>query len=442
MTRLPKIERRHFLSSLGAGVIGGLPLLRPERLFAAVPAPKRLLIAFSPGGLHNNRWKPTGSETAYTLTPVLSPLESVKKDVLIMSGVLYANANMHMQSAGLLTGVATGPASTVAVNWGGGVSIDQVVAQKLAGATKLRSLYLSTMSRDTGDASTRIVYQGAGQTVAPMVDPWAAFQAIFEGVAKPGGESAEQMAQRARRLRWMDTALLDARRLEARVNGEERCRLQKFTASLEEVKASVSKVAVAGSCTPPTLSSRDATGALLGKPTYHAQVPRIAQANMDLVVNALQCDVSRVAVLQYGKFGGGGGDLRFPFDPVNVDEPHHELGHLTTPDALVKLERIHKWYVAQLASLVARLKSIPDGAGTMLDSTLLWWTTDGNDAAAHRSNDVPQFLAGGGVRGGRWLAKNAEPHQKLLTSVAHMMGVATDGFGDRSISTGPSSGLT
>ena len=441
MNKVPAMERRHFLSALGAGLLGGVPLLRPERVFAAVPAPKRLLIAFSPGGLHDNRWKPTGTETSFALTPVLAPLESVRNDLVIMSGIAYLNAKMHMQSAGLLTGVNTGAPSTVAVNWGGGVSIDQVVAQRLAAPTKLKSLYVSTMSQDTADASTRIVYQSPGQTIAPLVDPWVAFQTIFEGVSGGGAESSAQAAQRARRLRWMDTALLDARRLEARVNGDERCRLQRFSASLEEVKSSVASVSVSVGCTPPVLSSRDGVAGLLGRPTFHAQLPRVAQANTNLVVNALQCDVTRVAVLQFGKFGGGGGDLRFPFDPVNVDEPHHELGHLTTPDALVKLDRIHKWYMGQLAALITRLKSIPDGAGTMLDSTLLWWTTDGNDAAAHRSDDVPQFFAGGGLRGGRWLKKNAEPHQKILTSVAQMMGVPTTGFGDTSIATGPSANL-
>jgi hypothetical protein len=111
--------------------------------------------------------------------------------------------------------------------------------------------------------------------------------------------------------------------------------------------------------------------------------------------------------------------------------------------AFVKCER---WFAEQFAYLLDALKARPDleGGGSLLDTSLVLWAKELGDSRLHSCRSVPFLLAGGAggyFRMGRSLQYSAVPHQKLLTSVCHAMGLPIEGFGDVSVSKGPLDGL-
>jgi hypothetical protein len=164
---------------------------------------------------------------------------------------------------------------------------------------------------------------------------------------------------------------------------------------------------------------------------------------MDLMVSALACGLTRVASLQWAHTVAPQ-----VFSWLSASESHHELSHKGDSNtagvaAFVKCER---WFAEQFAYLLDALKARPDmeGGGSLLDTSLVLWAKELGDSRLHSCRSVPFLLAGGAggyFRMGRSLQYTAAPHQKLLTSVCHAMGLPIEGFGDVSLSTGPLDGL-
>jgi hypothetical protein len=175
----------------------------------------------------------------------------------------------------------------------------------------------------------------------------------------------------------------------------------------------------------------------------NANFPAVGKAQMDLMVSALTCGMTRVASLQWSHTVAPQ-----VFTWLGVGEAHHELSHkddsnTTGLAALVKCER---WFAEQFAYLLQSLKDRPDleGGGSMLDSTLVVWAKELGDSRMHDCRSVPFIVAGGAqspFRFGRYLRYSGVPHQKLLTSVCHAMGAPLDTFGDANRSNGPLDGL-
>src|SRR5262249_55733711 len=108
-----------------------------------------------------------------------------------------------------------------------------------------------------------------------------------------------------------------------------------------------------------------------------------------------------------------------------------------------------KWYASQVAYLLDKLDSIPEGDGTVLDHTIVYWTSELGNPAMHDGYDVPMILAGGTkiFRMGRFLTvsdkpynctgpygsmscSNMVPHNQLLVSIQNAFGIQGDTFGD------------
>ena len=138
------LTRRAFLK--GAGVTVALPWLESVRAFGQESAknepPVRLAVMFAGNGFHRTEWWARGEGKSMQLGKVLEPLDKLKEKMLFIRG-LY---NQHSGKGGIHSAM-TGDLLTGAVLEGGGgirsgVSMDQLVAQKIGGATKVPSLVL------------------------------------------------------------------------------------------------------------------------------------------------------------------------------------------------------------------------------------------------------------------------------------------------------------
>jgi hypothetical protein len=160
---------------------------------------------------------------------------------------------------------------------------------------------------------------------------------------------------------------------------------------------------------------------------------------------ALACDITRVASIQWSRSVS---QVRFTWLDTPINEAHHDLSHRSDDDtdAVAKLTRINTWYASQLAGLIARLKAIPEGNGTVFDNTLILWSNElakGNTHSRVGAGYVLAGHAGGALRTGRYLDYTGQslPHNNLLVSLLNAMDVPDRSFGKTDWCTGPLSGL-
>lgn len=442
---LPRLSRRTVLRGLGGAAIA-LPWLEAftprEAAGARLSPPKRFVVMFSANGSLPSLWSPTGGETDFSLSPILSPLESHRDDLVIIKGVDQQGLggdDHQVGIGGMLTGAPLnfGPFAGVGAppaGWAGGPSVDQRIAAVLGNDTKLRSLELGVQV-GSADNWGRMIYRASNQPLPPEDQPAAVYERVFADLHTEPGALARA---RARRASILDTVSGEYGRLQARLGSADRARLDAHLTSIRELEKRLTGPALAehADCTDPSLRPLMA-GA-------NDAFPDVGAQQVDLLVMALACDITRVASLQWSRSVS---QTRFTW--LGIDEGHHDLSHLGDDDAVAvdKLLRINRWYAGQFASLIAKLEAIPEGEGSMLDNTLLFWCNELAKGNVHSHADAPYVLAGragGTVRTGRFLDFGSGvgvPHNNLLVSLLNAMGLPDSTFGKVEWCQGPLPGF-
>lgn len=438
-----KIGRRTVLRAAG-GVLLGLPWL--ESLAAAQPTgqlPKRFVVFFSPNGTVPWNWTPTGTETNFQLSPILSPLAAHQSDIVVISGVdqIQGGAGeQHIQGMGcMLTGMpVNGGGPWNGASWAGGMSVDQVIADQIGAGTKFRSLELGVQVGNGPPGGTptsvwtRMSYRGSNDPLHPENSPYAIFDRVFSDV---DAEEAELARRRALKKSVLDTVRDDYVSLMARIGAADRPRVEAHLSAVRELEESLGLGTNGRTCTPPTLQPGLS---VLSNDNYGA----VGRAQMDLLVIAMACDLTRVGGIQWSHSVG---ETRHRW--LDIHEGHHEISHRGDSDTVAQdqLTRINRWYAEQFAYLLAKLKSVPEGDGTLLDHTIVLWCNELAKGNSHSGTDAPYVLAGrggGSLRTGRFLRYSGHvPHNNLLVSLLNAFGVDRDRFGNPDWCTGPLAGL-
>jgi hypothetical protein len=438
-----RLARRTVLrGALGAAI--GLPWLeamRPRRAGAqTAPAPKRFVVMFSPNGTLPNLWTPSGGETDFTLSPILSPLEAHRDDLVIIQGVDQqgGGGDEHQNGiGGMLTGTGLNPGpfggqQAPPAGWAAGPSVDQRIADAIGGETKLPSLELGVQV-GSADNWGRMCYRASNQPLPPEDDPSAVYARVF---AELHTDPALLERRRLRRQSILDAVGAEYTRVMQGLGSADRQRLDAHLTAVRDVEARLTRHAAFGgpACADPAVVALDAQA--------NDAFPEVGALQMDLLAMAFACDITRVASLQWSRSVS---QTRFTW--LGIGESHHDLSHLGDDDAagVDKLTRIDQWYAAQFAGLIERLKAVPEGEGSVFDNTLILWCNELGKGNSHSRKNAPYVLAGsaGGVlRTGRFLRFEGEqPHNDLLVSLLRIMGLADDTFGNPDWCTGPLSGL-
>jgi hypothetical protein len=421
-----RLSRRTMLG--GAGVLLGLPLLdamAPRELRGAAPAPaQRLLCYYAPNGMHMPAWTPTQVGAGFDLPQILAPLAPVRERVLVLSGL--ANEAAHplgsgqhaCGTAGFLTAeLATRSETELHV----GVSLDQLHAARVGRATRLPSLQLGV----SGGASSGQCDNGFGcgyarniswatptRPLPKLTSPQVAFDLMFAGY-DPTASAAEVAARRARRSSVLDHVRADADSLRRELGGDDRDRLGEYLAAVRALELRISADSAAtcelGEFTPEYL---DFAG--------HVEVMT------ELMVLALRCDITRTISFM---LGNSASNQSYEF--IGVPGSHHDLSHHAgDPEKKALLAEIGAWEVAQLTDLLIRLRAVPEGEGTLLDSTLVFFSSELSDGNNHSHDDLPVLLAGAGLAGGRHLAyPDQRPIADLFLRMLDLLGAPQQRFG-------------
>lgn len=445
----------------GAGVALALPFLdamRPRTASAQNAVPKRFVVFFSSNGTIKDQWQPTGTETAFTLSPILAPLEAHKSDLLIMRGLnneasyLY-DPNAHDTSmATMLTGdkllvgpSGTGRAGHVLDGTCAGPSIDQEIARVIGGETKLPSLELGVQSTTTilEPMPLRMCYRGTpgnAKSVPPEDDPGRVFERLFMDA---GSSDAAIEALKQQRRSVLDFVLGDFERLRAKVGAEDRQKLERHANTVREFELSLDNIKGTLDCevpsTAPTVSRDPVDCVMDGRPgKCFGDFTELGKAQMNLLTLALACDLTRVVTLQWST-----AESTVFFRWLNVKGEHHLMSH----DARGNREdliKINTWYAERFNELLTSLKAETDADGPILDSSVVLWANELSDGDIHNRRDLGWIIAGkgnGAIRTGRSVQYDRSVlTNHLFASLMTMFGSPTTRFGAQQFS-GTLSGL-
>jgi hypothetical protein len=315
-----------------------------------------------------------------------------------------------------------------------------------------RHLYLGAAANQNGASGDKhIVYPSAGVTIPPQDNPRRGFQDLFGSIgATPppsgGGQPAEDPGA-ARRRSLLDAMQADLSELRGKLGTVEKSRLDLHLESIRELELRLgggggegAAPVLSGSCDEPWIDTGGFTDGQIHDP---AAFPAVLKAQIDLMVLAMSCGLTRVGTLQCSHHTSELIMSRFPgtemYDP-NYDMrshqashygPRHDPNHREYSD-FVKQRR---FFAERFAYLLAELAARPEGDGTMLDHSLVVLITEVSDGNTHMHDDMPFVLAGRGggrVNPGRLLNFGYERHGRLWVSLAHAMDEYVDGFGDGS----------
>ncbi len=467
MSRMGKLSRRAFLRGAGGVAIslpflelmgcssrasdvhvGGDPTPGPEAgAGPTIGVPKRFVVMFSANGTIAENWRPTGGETDFQLSPILSPLEPHRDHLLVLEGIDMESSqhgpgdNHQKGMAQLLSGIEllqgtefTGGNGEL-VGWGGGISIDQHIANQIGGSSKFKSLELGVQVF-SADIWSRMCYAAANRPIPPEDDPYAAFARIFGDL---GADPLGLEKRRTLRHSVLDTVGDDYARLTTKLGADDRAKLDAHLTAIRDIEVRLDTGGqLGGACQRPNMG----TPINLGD---NANYPMIGKLQMDLLVMALACDLTRVASLQWNTSVS---NRVFSWLADPIAEGHHDLSHFGDSDATAmdKLTRINNWYAQQFAYLMAAMKNVPEGDGTLLDHTAMLWCNELARGNSHALDNAPFVIggsAGGALKTGRYLKYNGTvPHNNLYVSLMNAMGLPDSTFGNPAYCTGPLPNLT
>lgn len=459
-------SRRSFLKLMGsAGAMAGFTrLLWPSVCEAQVAAPLRFVAIWSLHGRLDEFWTPKNGETDFDIdfpNSSMQPLQPFRDQLLILDGLDYRVLYEHGTSGHEGGPVTFLTGSPLTMSSGEGLpkseSLDQYLAGRLGSATRFRSLQLNTYSAFGGQGIYDSLSFGPGGVRVPWErDPLKVYQRIFAALMT-GAPSAAELRAAARKKSLLDFLVRDATRLQSRLAGPERLKLDAHLSALRDIEKRLTGGG-GGMCTKPAQPMQQSLGQL----GNIDRVPQNTQLLIDLAAQALACDLTRFVTI---------GMLPQPSAPwLGITESlHDDLAHrVNEPNMAMraeirsKLNSFHRWNAEQVARLLGTLKSVNEGMGNVLDHSIVLWGNELGDPDVHASHGVPWVIAGGAngkFRTGRYLklragrdpldgwdglgskAPNAIAHNHVLVSIAQAFDQPINSFGQADY-TGPLAGMT
>jgi hypothetical protein len=459
-----QLDRRSFLRSarfgagVGASIAVGLPLLeamtpRLARGAAPAKAPVRSAFVFFPNGAIMDRWTPTTTGDGFTLSDTLSPLESVKGELVVLSGLAQDNGRAkgdgpgdHARSAAsFLTGAH--PVKTSGADIRVGMSVDQAAADRIGGRTRLPSLELGIeRGRQAGGCdsgyscaySNSISWKNATTPMAKEIQPRLVFERLF-GTGSAGG-NRELRDRDFFRQSILDLVAEDARALRRSLGPTDRRKIDEYFTGVRELEQRIQRAEQAArqerQDVAATIGAGSSAASAIPKMDLPDSVPTDQTAHIrlmfDLMTLAFRTDATRVCTFMLANEGS---NRTYPM--VGVTEGHHQLSHhQSNRDKMEKIQKIDKFLASQFAYFVEQLRAVSEGEGTLLDHSMVLYGSGLSDGNRHRHDDLPIVLAGragGTIRPGRHIKYEKEtPLNNLFLSMLDRLDATTDQLGDSS----------
>jgi hypothetical protein len=423
-----RFSRRRMLKGLGVSM--ALPWMESMPVWGDEPrgsqsseAPVRLAVMFSGNGFHSKEWWAKDEGREMELGKVLAPLQDFRSKTLFVRGLFNAEAqkgNIHSSQTGnLLSGAPLASGGEIR----SGTSIDQLLAQRVGGSTKVPSLVLGCeKSNPSVHKNYSMLYSShiswsSPTTPTPLeLYPALAFDRLFKDQASKGDQSV------------LDAVISDAATLRTSISTSDQHKLDEYLDSVRDVEQRIANAGKRGELQGwrPTLAKPNVARPADGIPQDIGEHMRLMA---DIVVLGFQTDTTRITTL---KLNNDHSSLRFP--NLGVDYMiHHLLSHSDTADWL----KVNQFFLEQVAYIARKLDAIQEGPRTLLDNSMLLYCSS-MLTGTHDASQLPVILvggAGGRIKGGRVIDYSGKPDRqmcRLYLSMMDKMNVRLPSFGDAS----------
>jgi hypothetical protein len=427
------LPRRTFLKGVGASV--ALPMLEAMlpafRASAAAEPVRRFAAVYVPHGKLMSQWTPQTSGGDFDFPRILRPLEQFRSQLTVVSNLsgppIVANGGHAVAPSGYLSGHS--PKQTEGEDIFAATTIDQVIAKKIGQDTPLPSLEVATEDFSTSlgacDTGYSCVYMNtiswAGpQSPLPMeVNPRRVFERLF---GKPGTPE-RRLARMQENRSILDSVTESVGRLQKTLGARDQAKLADYLDNVREIERRIEHAEKA-SATSVTLPD-----APIGPPESY---PEHVAMLFDLIAVAFQADITRVATFMMAR------DVSSrSFPQIDVPDPHHALSHESNRgNDVVKIEKFTKvntYMVQMFGTFAKKLQDTNDGAGSLLDHSVLLYGSGMSNGNLHSHAPLPIVVVGGGagtMKGNQHIVTaDLTPIENLHVSLARRSGVELETFG-------------
>ena len=428
------IPRRAFLR--GAGVAVALPLL--DSMVPAFAAPTkpvlRLGFVYCPNGMLMEQWRPAIAGHDYELTRILEPLAPFREDFLLLGGlnqdVAYPrpgegdNAPHERAGGAFLTGMHPTREGQL------GISVDQIAARELGKETQLASLELGLHDTQVVGqcekgwtcAYMRTISWRGPTTPLPCENrPRAVFERLFGD--SQSTDPAERLARTQRDRSLLDSVSEAAARILNDVGPADRAKLDEYLDAIRDLERRIQRAEAQSS---EGLPSMERPAGIPDAFDEHAKLM------FDLQVLAFQTDITRVVTLMMGREQSDRS-----FREIGIPDAHHVLSHHSNdPQKKEKIAQINVFHAQTFGYLLDKLRSTPDGEGSLLDHSLIVYGSGISEGNLHSYTDLPIVLAGGKageIHGGQHFRyPEGTPITNLYLTLLDKLGVTADRIGNSS----------
>jgi hypothetical protein len=420
------LPRRTILRGMGAAV--ALPLL--DAMIPAATAqsafanPRRTGFIYIPHGADMGSWTPKVEGTKLTLSPSLQALAPFQKQLTVITNLKRAGTVQEMHAAaasGWLSGAI--PKATEGEDYEVGTTIDQVLARRIGGATPLPSIefatedftgYVGGCTPGYSCTYMNTISWSSPTTPLPMeINPRTAFERLFGD----GGSEAQRLRQLQADRSILDSILGEAKSFEGKLGQPDRARVGDYLDNVREIERRIQQAET------QRLDGINLIEKPLGIPDSFEEHTALM---FELLAMVYQADLTRVFTFMMSRESS-----QRTFPEIQVSDPWHVVSHHgDQPEKVARAARVNVRCVEMLAKFIQKLSTTPDGDGSLLDHTLLFYGSGMANSNSHATDPLPMLAFGGGIPGNRHLVLPGKTEiGNLWLGLAHRYGEPLERFG-------------
>jgi len=424
-----KLSRRTMLRGMGAAL--SLPVLE-AMVPALTAAPKpisRFGAIFVPLGKRPGYWEPKTVGKNFEFNTIMKPVEGFREHLTAVTELCDPLDGHATTVSAWLSGVI--PYRTIAENVKSGITIDQVIANKIGTESTLPSLELATEDF-TGwiggcDTAYSCAYMNTiswknETTPLPMeINPRITFERMF-GRA---GTSQQRLARMQTDKSILDSVRDDVKDLQGDLGVKDKSRLNDYLENVREIESRIQK------------AEKQATTSI-AVPDAPIGVPESFEEHVglqfDLLALAYEANITKVFTFMMSRDAS-----QRVYPNIGIAEPHHSMSHHgNNPEKLQNLVKLNTYHMSLFAKFVKKLRDTPDGDGSLLDHSLILYGSGMSESDIHSRLNIPTAIVGHGAglaKGNRHIQTPKEtPIANLMLDFAQKFGCDINKFG--TLSTG------